>query len=503
MATADKDKGVLVIYTGGTIGSRPRDKADPDSPQVVTSWDDLKKSTPELRELQDRGFGRIDCKEFDEALDSCNVGPSEWADMARTIQAKYDEYNGFVILHGTDTMVYTAAALSFMLRYLDKPVVLTGAQRSAMVDVRNDATQNIITSLLLANPPYSGLPHISEVIICFGGLILRGNRGAKRDTSGYQAYETPNLAPLGEVGNRITINERLLRPRPTQRFYPMTRLDSNVAPIFIYPGIQNTDLVRRQLEAPNLRAAIVHTFGSGDIPTKEEFIKVFAEAHARGTVLAAVTQCRKGPVELGIYDTSALLMETGFVAANDITVEAAQCKLMTLLGDPDITREEVEASYQVNLAGEQSTSLYVTPFPRERISLSGPASRGDQPGQVRIPGVRLEGSWNPEYISRVLLRLRGGRVLGAESKPAQFCIYANANPEDRLTSEHPGFVGEFRKYSTVGGTPLLVFDVTRRAAPILTGRGDRISFTLTLETPGASCSWDAVELAVEIRERES
>src|SRR5689334_10298810 len=139
--------GVLVIYTGGTIGSKPRDP-DPDSPQVVVSWEELRAATPELQKLIDRGL-RIDCRSID-PLDSCNIGPKEWQQIAGIIRDTYDDYEGFTILHGTDTMVYTASALSFMLRELGKPVILTGAQRSAMVDVRNDATQNFITSLLLA-----------------------------------------------------------------------------------------------------------------------------------------------------------------------------------------------------------------------------------------------------------------------------------------------------------------------------------------------------------------
>jgi len=203
---AGSNKGVLVIYTGGTIGSKPRDP-DPDSPQVVVPWGELQNATPELVKLIQRGL-RIECESI-EPLDSCNIGPKAWQQIAGIIRDHYDEYEGFVILHGTDTMVYTASALSFMLRELGKPVILTGAQRSAMVDVRNDATQNFITSVLLAAPLFSKVPVVPEVCIYFGGKLLRGNRTIKRDTAGYDAYESPNLPPLGEVGDKIVIHEDL------------------------------------------------------------------------------------------------------------------------------------------------------------------------------------------------------------------------------------------------------------------------------------------------------
>src|SRR6185503_15058425 len=173
--------GVLVIYTGGTIGSKPRDP-DPDSPQIVVPWAELEHGTSELQTLKSRGL-RLECEELN-PLDSCNVGPREWQQIAGIIEHRYNDFEGFVILHGTDTMVYTASALSFMLRELAKPVILTGAQRSALVDVRNDASQNFITALLLACPSFSKIPVVPEVCIYFGGKLLRGNRTVKRDTDG-------------------------------------------------------------------------------------------------------------------------------------------------------------------------------------------------------------------------------------------------------------------------------------------------------------------------------
>ncbi len=498
---AQENRGILVIYTGGTIGSAPRDPEDPDSPQVVVSWNKLKNATPELRELEKRGC-RIDCFEFERALDSCNVGPDDWVLMAQTIADHYEKYEGFVILHGTDTMVYSASALSFLLQNLGKPVVLTGAQRSALVDVRNDATQNFITAILIANPRFSRLPMVPEVTILFGGRLLRGARAVKNDTSGYTAYQSPNLEPLGEAGERIVINENLVRPEPDrgQRLHIRTRLEKNVMPVFIYPGIP-TDLVERQLSSPKLRAVVVQSFGSGNIPTRPDLLEVFRKAREeRSIILATVSQCRRGPVELGIYETSAELLEAGFVAASDITVEAAQCKLMTLLGEPDIGVEEVEEEYQVSKAGEQSISQFVTHL-EDKPNKIERQSGDEKPGRLRLPGRPLVGQWNPQRLDRALLRLRHAQIISANEKQAiEFQIFVNLDPDEPANDDHPNLVGRIKKWP-MAKSGLVVFDATKILRSI--GKpGERISFTLIVDTPGGSISWGKAELALFIRETE-
>jgi L-asparaginase len=312
-------------------------------------------------------------------------------------------------------MVYTASALSFMLRELAKPVILTGAQRSALVDVRNDASQNFITAILLACPSFSKVPVVPEVCIYFGGKLLRGNRTVKRDTAGYDAYESPNLAPLGEVGDRIVIHESRVRPVPEagRRFNVRKNLDTNVTTVLVYPGIQRTDLAKRQLEGlaarpserpDGLKAAIVMAYGSGNIPTLwPEWLENFRTARNADMVIAAVSQCKRGAVELGIYETSALLLELGFIAASDITLEAALCKLMVLLGDRDLAQEEVEETYQRALVGEQSSSVFLTKYPVKPGSIQ---RKDGVTTNVRIPGRPLEGGWQPSHVERALLRFR-------------------------------------------------------------------------------------------------
>lgn len=502
---AEDNSGVLVIYTGGTIGSKPRDP-DPESPQVVVPWSELETGTPELLNLKQKHGLRVECEEI-KPLDSCNVGPKEWQQIASIIERRYHEFEGFVVLHGTDTMVYTASALSFMLRELAKPVILTGAQRSALVDVRNDATQNFITAILLAYPSFSKIPIVPEVCIYFGGKLLRGNRTVKRDTAGYDAYESPNFPPLGEVGDRMVIHEKQLRPIPDpgRRFNVRKNLDTNVTSVLVYPGIQETDLAKRQLDglaarpserADGLKAAIVMAYGSGNIPTLwPEWLENFREARNKSMVIATVSQCKRGAVELGIYETSALLLELGFVAASDITLEAALCKLMVLLGDPDLTQDEVEEMYQRTLAGEQSTSLFLTRYQLK----SGSIRRDAESASVRVPGRPLEAGWQPSHVERALLRFRGAKLAFSGKPPVLFSVYINLDRPEDATPDHPGFAGQFKKEPETREDQIILFDITRVLTALLKP-GDRASFTVFLETDGAEFSWNSVELAIIAKE---
>lgn len=501
----NKANGVLVIYTGGTIGSKPRDP-DPDSPQVVVPWKELENGTPELIRLKRQGL-RVECEEI-KPLDSCNIGPQEWQQIAGIIERHYAEFEGFVILHGTDTMVYTASALSFMLRELAKPVILTGAQRSALVDVRNDASQNFITAILLASPSFSKVPVVPEVCIYFGGKLLRGNRTVKRDTAGYDAYESPNFPPLGEVGDKIVIHEKRVRQAPEagRRFNVRKSLDRNVTTILVYPGIQQTDLAKRQLDglaarpserADNLKAAVVMAFGSGNIPTLwPEWLENFREARNNGMVIATVSQCKRGAVELGIYETSALLLELGFVAASDITLEAALCKLMVLLGDPDLTQEELEESYQRDIAGEQSSSLFLTKYP---IKAGSVERKAGQPTSVRVPGRPLEAGWQPGHVERALLRFRGAKLRFTGAPPVKFSVYLNLDRPEDAALDHPGYAGQFNKEPTTKDDQIVLFDVTR-VVTALAKPTERASFTVFIESDGAEFSWSSVELAIIAKE---
>jgi L-asparaginase len=489
---------VLIIYTGGTIGSRPRDPDDPESPQFVVPWEEVESGMEDVGRLRSKRGWRIDCVPSREALDSCNIGPSQWLEYARIIEQNYARYNGFVILHGTDTMVYTASALSFMLRGLGKPVVLTGAQRSQLVDMRNDASQNLVTAIEIANATRTGLKVPPDVMIYFGGFLLRGNRSVKRATSGYSAYESPNLEPLGLAGDAIVLRPLVSRPQVPFQLRP--KLEPKVLPVFIFPGI-TADVVQRQIEAiDGLKAVIVQAYGSGNIPTLDPaFIEVFSRARKQGILVAVVTQCRNGPVELGIYETSAQLLEAGFVAAYDITIEAAQCKLMSLLGDPDITLQEAEAEFMRSLSGEQSVSVDVTDLASDRGEIKVPANGPF--GRHRIPARPLAGQWDSAHVGRALLRLRQARVScdTEENSKSLVRVFLDLDPDAVPSDDHVGFAGAYNKWH-MDNDGLVMFDVTERVRQ-MTRPGQRVSFTIVLDTPEATLSWGRADLAIFADER--
>jgi hypothetical protein len=346
---------------------------------------------------------------------------------------------------------------------------------------------------------------VPEVCIYFGGKLLRGNRTVKRDTAGYDAYESPNLEPLGEVGDRIVIHETRVRPIPSEtgrRFNVRKSLDTNVTTVLVYPGIQETDLAKRQLDGlaareskrpDGLKAAVVMAYGSGNIPTLwPEWLEVFREARHKGMVVATVSQCKRGAVELGIYETSALLLELGFVAGSDITLEAALCKLMVLMGDPDLTQEEVEEAYQRALFGEQSSSVFITKYP----VAAGSVKRVDgETASVRVPGRPLEGSWQAGQVERALLRFRGAKLDFAGKPPVLFSVYVNLDQPEDASPKHAGFVGQFKKEPVTKDDQIVLFDVTRVLTALIQP-GERASFTVFLDSEGAEFSWSRVELAI-------
>jgi hypothetical protein len=284
----------------------------------------------------------------------------------------------------------------------------------------------------------------------------------------------------------------------------------------VYPGIQETDLAKRQLdglaqrpsERPDgLKGAIVMAYGSGNIPTLwPEWLDAFRSARDQGMVVATVSQCKRGAVELGVYETSALLLELGFVAASDITLEAALCKLMVLLGDPDLTQDEVEETYQRALVGEQSSSVFLTKFPVK----SGSVKReGEQAASVRIPGRSLEGGWSPGHVERALLRFRGARLSTTGNPPVLFSVYMNLDRLEDANPDHPGYAGQAKKEPTTKNAEgdkitfkedqIILFDITH-VLTAMVKPGDRASFTVFIDSKGAEFSWNSVELAIITKE---
>ncbi len=356
---SNRGHGVLVIYTGGTIGSVPRDPTDPGSPLVVVDWPEFRRRTSSLSEkLADGspnyryiGFNVDACSL--EPLDSCNVGPEHWVQIAQVVEQNYFRYNGFVVLHGTDTMVYTASALSFMLHGLARPVILTGALRSHLTNVRNDGLQNLLTALMLANPKYTGLPVVPEVGVFFNRHLLRGNRARKVNASGFEAFQSPNYPALAVAGESIVVDRRVVRSVAADAVLRVrTKLETNVVAISFFPGIQHSSLLADILRDRNLRGVVLMAYGAGTVPATPSVLREIETAVKRGVVALAVTQCGGGRVDLERYEASARLLDAGVLSGADITPEAALVKLMVLLGDKSLRPDDVRNLIRQDIAGE-------------------------------------------------------------------------------------------------------------------------------------------------------
>lgn len=346
-ATCIKRTGrVLLIYTGGTIGMGRNTRTKALEP---LDFNHLISNTPELRQVQ----VDIDTYQFSPPIDSSDMTPQRWAELVRIIIGKYALYDGFVILHGTDTMAYTASALSFMLENLTKPVILTGSQLP-IGQLRTDGKENLITSIELAAAHHDdGTPMVPEVCIYFSGRLLRGNRSTKINADGFNAFDSFNHPHLCEAGVSFTFHEHhILTPDYGKPVVPYLGLDANVVVFSLFPGLQE-NIVRHVLDAPELRSIVMRSFGSGNAPQNPWIMELLKEASLRGVVVVNISQCVSGNVEMSRYDTGYQLKDAGVVSGHDSTVEAAVTKLMHLqarYSDPNTIRLEMDRS----LAGEIS-----------------------------------------------------------------------------------------------------------------------------------------------------
>jgi L-asparaginase type I len=353
---------VLVLYTGGTIGmtQTPNGYAP-----VEGYFAKLLKTFPQLHDPAYPPFTtppsrrpiriRYDLRSYEPLLDSANVRLSDWARFARDIAEAHDRYDGFVILHGTDTMAYTASALSFLLEGLRKPVILTGAQ-IPLENLRNDALDNLLGALGIA-----GHYPIPEVGLFFHHRLLRGNRATKVDAGGLDAFASPNLPPLVDIGIDVDVNWELLRPRTHDMLRLHTAMSPNVTALRLYPGITRTIL--ENVLQPPLEGLVLETYGAGNAPHRERAITgPLRAATDRGVVIVNVTQCLKGRVADSPYATGKALVEAGVVDGADMTVEAALTKLAFLLGQRR-SPEEVRAQMGIDLRGELSPASDRRSFP--------------------------------------------------------------------------------------------------------------------------------------------
>lgn len=318
------NRRVLLIYTGGTIGMGRNPATGALEP---LDFNNLLSVLPEFKQIETA----VDVHPFAAPIDSSDVSPKDWASMARIITEHYDDYDGFVILHGTDTMAYTASALSFMLENLTKPVILTGSQLP-MGQLRTDGKENMLTSIELAGEYDSeGHPLVPEVSIYFNGHLLRGNRATKCSADEFFAFTTYNYPHLCDAGVDFVFHDHhILRPDYSKPMIPHYAMNSNVMVFSLFPGIQES-MVRHIMSYKGLRGIVMRTFGSGNAPQRPWLLKLLKEATERGIVIVNVSQCETGFVEMARYDTGYFLQKAGVISGNDSTVEAAVTKLMHLL----------------------------------------------------------------------------------------------------------------------------------------------------------------------------
>ncbi len=339
---------ILIVYTGGTIGmiEDPKTKA-----LRPFDFSHLMENVPKVKMLD----YKIDNIQFSQPIDSSDMDPDHWKTIARSIADNYDFYDGFVVLHGTDTMAYTASALSFMLGNLDKPVIITGSQLP-IGEVRTDGEENLITALqIAADRRPDGKTTVSEVAILFENYLWRGNRATKRSADNFNAFKSNNYPQLAKIGLGIQFNyDALARHCHPQPLTPYYELDTNVVSIDLFPGLSEQNL-RYQLANPGVKGIILRTYGAGNAPTSQWFIDAVSEAVQRGVVILNVTQCVNGGVHTNRYVSGDLLAATGVISGHDITFEAAITKMMYLFGR-GLDAEQVKKLIAEPLVGELTLS---------------------------------------------------------------------------------------------------------------------------------------------------
>jgi len=335
---------ILLIYTGGTIGMI---KDNVTGELKSFNFDHLDQHVPELSRLQ----VQLNSISFPQAIDSSEMNPIYWASIAKTIFDNYEHYDGFVVLHGSDTMAYTASALSFMLENLTKPVILTGSQLP-IGTIRTDGKENLITSIeIAAAKNENGESRIQEVAVYFEYSLYRGNRSSKVSANQFEAFQSPNFPELAVAG--IEINYRATNyPKPTEEFKISTNFDTRVALLKIFPGM-NSKHYASLFDIKNIRAILLETYGSGNAPSDAHFQNQIQNFISEGGIVVNVTQCSSGSVQQGKYQTSSFFQKVGVISGKDMTTEAALTKMMYLLGR-EKSKVEIESGLLQNLRGELS-----------------------------------------------------------------------------------------------------------------------------------------------------
>ena len=332
---------ILIIYTGGTIGMIMNEKGI----LLPFTFNNLLSYIPLLKKFN----ANIDSVSFEKPIDSSNFNPKLWAKLVDIISVNYEKYDGFVILHGSDTMAYTASALSFMLENLKKPVILTGSQLPVGL-LRTDGRENIIAAIELATMQENSEPIIQEVCIYFENSLYRGNRTHKYNTENFDAFISPNYPRLAKVGTKIEIFQNNILKNKLDFLITHQKMCNDIALIKYYPGIKS-EIFKAIFNISDIKAVIIETYGSGNVPEDDEIFNTVSENIKKGVIVLNVSQCQAGNVLQGKYATSVKLLEMGVVGGKDLTTEAAITKLMYLLGQ-NLSNKEIKKLLGLSLRGE-------------------------------------------------------------------------------------------------------------------------------------------------------